>query len=86
MLNDPDMAVALEPIKEIHSIRLKIQDETVNMATTEKIEFLNKEAEAFLAPMGSLYIMIWLVKVNWIREWRLFDTPRTVSYNWEGLL
>ncbi len=56
MLNDLEMAVALEPIKEIHSIRLKIQDETANMTTAEKIEFLNKEAEAFLAPMGkSLY-------------------------------
>ena len=31
MLNDPEMAVTLEPIKEIHSIRLKIQDETANM-------------------------------------------------------
>ena len=52
MLNDLKMAAALEPIKEIHSIRLKIQDETANLTTAEKIEFLNKEAEAFLAPMG----------------------------------
>jgi len=52
ILNDPDMAGALEPIKEIHAIRLKIQDETAHMTTTEKIEFLNKEAEEFLAPMG----------------------------------
>jgi hypothetical protein len=52
MLNDPDMAGALEPIREIHAIRLKIQDETAHMTMTEKIEFLNKEAEAFLAPMG----------------------------------
>ncbi|MDR1904192.1 MAG: hypothetical protein LBQ88_18155 [Treponema sp.] len=52
LLNDPDMAGALEPVKEIHAIRLKIQEETANMTTAEKIEFLNKEAEAFLAPMG----------------------------------
>jgi hypothetical protein len=52
ILNDPEMAGALEPIKEIHAIRLKIQDETANMNTAEKIEFLNREAEAFLAPMG----------------------------------
>ena len=32
MLNDPDMADALEPVKEIHAIRLMIQDETVGMS------------------------------------------------------
>ena len=52
ILDDPDMASAVEPIKEIHAIRLKIQDEIAHMTTAEKIEFLNKEAEAFLAPMG----------------------------------
>ena len=52
ILNDPDMAGALEPIREIHAIRLKIQDETSGMTTVEKIEFLNKEAEAFLVTMG----------------------------------
>jgi hypothetical protein len=52
LLNDPDMIGALEPVREIHAIRLKIQDETVGMTMTEKIEFLNKEAEAFLVPMG----------------------------------
>jgi hypothetical protein len=25
-MNDPDMAGALEPVREIHAIRLKIQD------------------------------------------------------------
>ena len=52
ILNDPDMAEALEPIREIHAIRLKIQDETASMTTAEKIELLNREAEIFLAPMG----------------------------------
>ena len=52
ILNDLDMAGALEPVKEIHAIRLKIQDETAGMTTAEKIEFLNKEASDFLAPMG----------------------------------
>jgi hypothetical protein len=46
------MVEALEPVREIHAIRLKIQDETANMTTAEKIDLLNKEAEAFLAPMG----------------------------------
>jgi hypothetical protein len=46
------MAEALEPVREIHAIRLKIQDEAANMTTAEKIDLLNREAEAFLAPMG----------------------------------
>jgi len=52
LLNDPDMAEALEPVREIHAIRLKIQDETEGMVIAEKIAFLNRGAEAFLAPMG----------------------------------
>ena len=52
ILNDPEMAGAIDPVKEIHAIRLKIQDEMANMTTMERIESLNREAEAFLAPMG----------------------------------
>ena len=52
IFNDPDMAEALEPVREIHAIRLKIQDEIVNMTIIERVESLNKEAERFLAPMG----------------------------------
>ena len=52
ILNDPDMAEALEPIKEIHAIRLMLQDETAGMTPEEEIEYLNKKAAAFLAPMG----------------------------------
>jgi hypothetical protein len=52
ILNDPGMVGALEPVREIYAARLMIQDETANMSTAEKIEFLNRETEAFLAPMG----------------------------------
>jgi hypothetical protein len=52
LLKDPQMAEALEPVKEIHAIRLKIQDETAGMTTAEKIDLLNRDAEVFLAPMG----------------------------------
>jgi hypothetical protein len=52
LLNDPGMAEALEPIRKLHAIRLKIQDETIDMTTAEKVVFLNKEAELFLAPIG----------------------------------
>ena len=52
ILNDPDMVGALEPIKEIHAIRLMLQDETAGLSQEEEIDYLNKKAEAFLAPMG----------------------------------
>ena len=52
ILNDPDMVGALEPIKEIHAIRLMLQDEREQMSPEEEIEYLNKKAEAFLATMG----------------------------------
>jgi hypothetical protein len=45
-LNDPGMAGALEPVREIHAIRLKIQDEMAGMSLEEKIDSLNKGAEA----------------------------------------
>ena len=52
ILNDPDMAGALEPIKEIHAIRLMLQDERAGMSPEEEVEYLNKKAEEFLASMG----------------------------------
>lgn len=57
ILNDPDMAEALEPIKEIHAIRLKIQDETANMTENKNIEALNIEADR-LVPLGKPFAMI----------------------------
>jgi len=52
LLGDPRLASALEPVREIHAAHLKIQDETAGMTVAEKREFLNGQAEAFLAPMG----------------------------------
>jgi len=40
LLGDPDMAVALEPVRGIHAIRLKIRDETAGMTMAEKIASL----------------------------------------------
>ena len=66
ILDDPDMVGALEPIKEIHAIRLMLQDERENMTPEEEIEYLNKKAEAFLAPMGKTlcYDLIGKGKMN----------------------
>jgi hypothetical protein len=52
ILSDPDMAEALEPVKEIHAARLMLQDETAHMTTAEKVEFLNNNAKAFLSGLG----------------------------------
>jgi hypothetical protein len=48
ILNDPDMAGALEPIREIHAIRLKIQDEKARIGEAE----YNKRIKATLAQRG----------------------------------
>ena len=52
MLNDPGMAKALEPIKEIHAIRLMIQDETAGMSAEEKAAYHKQGAEALFASLG----------------------------------
>jgi len=66
ILNDPDMAKALEPIREIHAIRLMLQDERAEMSPEEEVEYLNKKAEEFLAPMGKTlcYDLIGQGKLN----------------------
>jgi hypothetical protein len=48
ILNDPDMAGTLEPVREIHAIRLKIQDEKARIGETE----YNKRIKATLAQRG----------------------------------
>ena len=52
MLNDPDMAGALEPVKEIHAIRLMIQDETAGMSTAEIAAYNKKCVEDLFAGFG----------------------------------
>jgi hypothetical protein len=50
--SDPEMMAALEPIREIHAIRLKHQDETAGMAPEQIAEYYNKKSETFLARSG----------------------------------
>jgi hypothetical protein len=52
ILNDPNMAGALEPVKEIHAARLLLQDETAHMTIAEKVDYLNSSAKGFLANLG----------------------------------
>jgi hypothetical protein len=51
-LNDPDMAAALEPVKEIHAARLMIQDETAGMTGAEKAAYHKKNAAALFSSLG----------------------------------
>ena len=52
MLNDPAMAKALEPVKEIHAIRLMIQDETAAMSAAEKAAYHKQGAADLFASLG----------------------------------
>ena len=52
IVNDPAMAEALEPVKEIHAIRLKIQDETAGMTPAEISALFRKNAEELFASLG----------------------------------
>jgi hypothetical protein len=46
------MEKALEPVKELHAIRLKIQDETAEMTTAERVVFFNNAAKISLSRHG----------------------------------
>jgi heme oxygenase len=52
LLNDPEMAKALEPIREIHAARLMLQDETAGMTTAEKVAFINARGKETLIRFG----------------------------------
>jgi len=52
MINDPEMSGALEPIREIHAVRLMLQDETTGMALAEKVAYINTRGRETLARLG----------------------------------
>ena len=52
ILNDPEMMETPECIREIHAIRLKLQDETEGMTPEEHVTYVNDKAAAFLARSG----------------------------------
>jgi hypothetical protein len=52
MLNDSAMTDALEPVKEIHAIRLMIQDETAGMSASEKSAYHKQGATALFVSLG----------------------------------
>jgi hypothetical protein len=50
--NDPEMMAAPDPIREIHAIRLKHQDETAGMRPEEIVEYYNKKSAVFFSKFG----------------------------------
>jgi hypothetical protein len=52
ILEDREMMEAPECIREIHAIRLKLQDETSEMTTEEHVAYVNKKGEEILARWG----------------------------------
>jgi hypothetical protein len=52
ILDDPDMAAALEPVKAIHAARLMIHDETAGMTAAEKAAYHKKNAAALFSDQG----------------------------------
>jgi hypothetical protein len=52
ILNDPAMVGALEPVKEIHAIRLMIQDETAGMSAAEKATYHKQGVMALFSSLG----------------------------------
>jgi len=52
ILNDPAMVGALEPIRRIHAIRLKMQDESAGMTVEERAAMHKENSNAFFASLG----------------------------------
>jgi hypothetical protein len=49
ILNDREVMAAPRCIREIHAIRLKIQDQTAGMTPSERTKYYNKRSAAFLS-------------------------------------
>jgi hypothetical protein len=51
-MNDPDIMSEPKALREIHAIRLLIQEETKNMTDEERVDFSNREAERIIREHG----------------------------------
>jgi hypothetical protein len=55
ILNDPGMKETPEPIREVHAVRLKIQDETAGMSAEERAEYSREKIASFFGDTPSHY-------------------------------
>ena len=51
-INDPDIINEPMPLREVHAIRLMLQDETKHMSPEEHAEFINREAQIIIDQYG----------------------------------
>jgi hypothetical protein len=58
ILEDSEMMEAPECIREIHAIRLMLQDETAGMTTEEHVNYVNRKAEAFMEKHGLMHLYL----------------------------
>jgi len=56
ILEDQEMMDAPECIREIHAIRLKLQDETAGMTSEEHVDHVNKKGKEILARWGMTHL------------------------------
>ena len=56
ILDDLEMMAAPECIREIHAIRLKLQDETAAMTPEEHIDHVNKKGKEILSRWGLTHL------------------------------
>jgi hypothetical protein len=52
ILNDAEMMNAPEPVQEIHAARLKIQDETAGMNTSQRVDYYKMKSDDFFGKLG----------------------------------
>jgi len=62
ILEDREMTEVPECIREIHAIRLKLQDETDGMTPEEHADYVNKKGEAILTRWGLEHLYTGSVK------------------------
>jgi hypothetical protein len=52
LLNDPGLFEAPDPVREVHAIRLMLQDRRANMTAEERRADIQKRSDAFLVECG----------------------------------
>jgi len=56
ILEDAEMMDVPECIREIHAIRLKLQDETAGMTPEEHVDHVNNKGKEILARWGMIHL------------------------------
>ena len=68
ILEDAEMMDAPECIREIHAIRLKLQDETAGMTPEEHVEHVNKKGKEILDRWGLTHLLVDFPKQEAVTE------------------